>query len=159
MTSGTLHSQNDDATLSKRENDCAAGWRTGQRFVVIPGQLHFTIHADAMETQKEVKSNRDLFFFSSANQSNYMPYCDDFGPVDLAQVVSFCVNTREVLRSKRLHGREAVFYCELDEARRTNAAFLLASYLVVVEGFSPEDAAEPFLRRAPDHRHISRLVW
>jgi len=149
MTSGTLHSQNDDATLSKRENDCAAGWRTGQRFVVIPGQLHFTIHADAMETQKEVKSNRDLFFFSSANQSNYMPYCDDFGPVDLAQVVSFCVNTREVLRSKRLHGREAVFYCELDEARRTNAAFLLASYLVVVEGFSPEDAAEPFLRIEP----------
>ena len=42
-----------------------------------------------------------------------------------------------------------VHYSYRDEAANTNAAFLLASYLVLVEGWTPQEAAAPFERIKP----------
>jgi len=41
----------------------------------------------------------------------------------------------------RLQARELVYYAEGDRARRTNAAFLLGCYCVLMEGWAPEEAA------------------
>ena len=55
----------------------------------------------------------------------------------------------ELAASPRARGREIVFCCESDEALRTNAAFLLAAYLVLVKDLPPEAAAAPFERISP----------
>ncbi|EKX53411.1 hypothetical protein GUITHDRAFT_45364, partial [Guillardia theta CCMP2712] len=74
----------------------------------------------------------------------YVPYCDDFGPVNLAAVYEFCKYMQEKLQDPRLANRQLVYYAERDVALRTNAAFLLGTYLIVVEQWTPEEAALAF---------------
>eukprot|EP00287_Rhodomonas_sp_CCMP768_P026850 CAMPEP_0202833490 /NCGR_PEP_ID=MMETSP1389-20130828/25953_1 /ASSEMBLY_ACC=CAM_ASM_000865 /TAXON_ID=302021 /ORGANISM="Rhodomonas sp., Strain CCMP768" /LENGTH=186 /DNA_ID=CAMNT_0049508173 /DNA_START=13 /DNA_END=571 /DNA_ORIENTATION=- len=68
----------------------------------------------------------------------------DFGPVNLAAVIRFCYFMREKMVDPRLASRPLVYYCDADTAFATNTAFLLGAYLVLVEKWTPEQAAEPF---------------
>ncbi|KAJ1475761.1 protein-tyrosine phosphatase-like protein, partial [Baffinella frigidus] len=74
----------------------------------------------------------------------YQNYCSDFGPVDLATVVSFCRRLSKLLNDPRLGQRPVVYYSDIDIESQTNAAFLMGAYLVVTLGWSPDDAAAPF---------------
>jgi cell division cycle 14 len=57
---------------------------------------------------------------------------------------------RAVLRDPRIRGREVVYYATaLNTAFRTNAAYVLGAYLVLVEGWTPGEAAAPFERIVP----------
>ena len=124
-------------------------FRTGVSYPVIPGELSFAVHANQAETQRLAIENPSTMYFTSRAHTEYNSYCQDFGPVDLGMVVSFCHDVRALLGSERAIGRHLVFYSELDFARRTNSAFLLAAYLVLVKRWSPEVAAAPFLRIQP----------
>ncbi|KAJ1494319.1 dual specificity protein phosphatase, partial [Baffinella frigidus] len=84
---------------------------------------------------------------------SYRGYCKDFGPTDLAGVVSFCRKVRVMLQDPRRLGRPAV-YCTASNSTwisetLANVAFLFGAYLVLVKGKSPEDAAAPFSRIQP----------
>uniref|UniRef100_A0A7S4PI06 protein-tyrosine-phosphatase n=2 Tax=Guillardia theta TaxID=55529 RepID=A0A7S4PI06_GUITH len=111
---------------------------------LLPNRLSFTIHKDQGQTKVEIVKNRKLFFFSSTFHESYVPYCDDFGPVNLAAVYEFCKYMQEKLQDPRLANRQLVYYAERDVALRTNAAFLLGTYLIVVEQWTPEEAALAF---------------
>ncbi|KAJ1472656.1 hypothetical protein T484DRAFT_1839417 [Baffinella frigidus] len=65
-------------------------WAVGQLYPVIPEKLFITTHVCRAQTQREIQKHSDLFFFSSREPESYMSFCKDFGPVDLAGVMSFC---------------------------------------------------------------------
>ncbi|KAJ1494829.1 protein-tyrosine phosphatase-like protein, partial [Baffinella frigidus] len=79
----------------------------------------------------------------------YRRYCKDFGPTDLAGVVSFCRSIRTLRKDPRLLGRPVAYFTDTDSETLANVAFLFGAYLVLVEGKSPEDAAAPFSRIQP----------
>ena len=131
----------------------APAWKVGHIYPVVPGQLYFTSHPASNSARSNIldaiKTRPDLFFFSTPEPESYHAYGKDFGPTDLAGVVSFCRAIRGLLQDPRLKGRPVIYYTEADSETLANAAFLLGAYLLLVEGMSPEDAAAPFSRIQP----------
>ncbi|EKX43441.1 hypothetical protein GUITHDRAFT_73143 [Guillardia theta CCMP2712] len=110
----------------------------------MPGKLYFTIHKNEGQTKLEILKHRDIFFFSSTHHEAYIPFCHDFGPVNLAEVYLFCKFVEEKLLDPRLKSRKLVYYAEKDPPYRTNAAFLLGAFLVIVQRWSPDRVAKCF---------------
>lgn len=106
----------------------------------LPGRLAFTVHRDEAETRMAILHDRETYYFSSELHETYEPYCDDFGPVDLATVFNFCNLLQEKLLDERLSGRLICYYAEKDIKFRTNAAFLMGAFMILVEAFSPAEA-------------------
>jgi len=138
-----------DGASPSRETFDSMEWRVGQIYPVVPGKLYFTSHSTRAHTCEAIEGLPMLFFSSTLEPESYHGYCEDFGPTDLAGVVSFCRSIRTLLQDPRLRGRPVVYYTETDSETLSNAAFLLGAYLVLVEGMSPEDAAAPFSRIQP----------
>ena len=128
--------------------DKEAQWRQAIH-PVIPGRLSLAIYPDTTSLQAASKALRHLVFYTSREESSYQSYCGDFGPVDLATTVSFCIRTRNLLSDEQFKDREIVHGTTANEATNTNAAFLLGAYLVLVEKWTPEEAAAPFERIQP----------
>ena len=124
-------------------------WKVGNTYPVFQSKLFLAAHRDRNHTKDEIEKHKGLFFSSTLQPENYNGYCDDFGPTDLAGVVTFCRSIRTLLQDPRLKGRSVVYYTEADSETLSNAAFLLGAYLVLVEGISPEDAAAPFVKIQP----------
>ena len=60
--------------------------------------------------------------------------------VGRARWVRVCREPRSILADPRLHGRPVVYYTYANPTNKTNAAFALASYLMLVTGCTPEEA-------------------
>eukprot|EP00961_Rhodomonas_salina_P200898 2710157-Rhodomonas_salina.1 len=116
----------------------------GAIYSLIPGRLSFSAHDNDDHTLEEIRSNPQLFFFSTDLQERYLPFCADFGPVNLGTVVHFCDYVRDKEADSRLKGRHLVYYCTNDVESLSNTAFLLAAYVMLEHGLSPEQAIEPF---------------
>eukprot|EP00961_Rhodomonas_salina_P268497 3628444-Rhodomonas_salina.1 len=52
-------------------------------FPFIPGKLSLTFHQNLQFTTKEIRLCPNIFFFSTDLHERYMPFCEDFGPVDI----------------------------------------------------------------------------
>jgi len=141
--------ENDDAFDLNMADSIEEGVDFGRIYHILQGRLAFVIHRDEAQTRLDILHRREIYFFSSDFHESYEAYCDDFGPVNLATVYSFCKMIKERLSDARLSERLLCYYAEKDLALRTNAAFLLAAYLLLGEGFSPEDAVRPLEALGP----------
>eukprot|EP00961_Rhodomonas_salina_P248778 3362461-Rhodomonas_salina.1 len=113
-------------------------------FEIMPSRLSFTIHASEEETISMIEKHPRLFYFSSWMQESYVPFNSDFGPVNLSAVVRFCDFMQEKMLDRRLRGRHLVYYSDAKQTHTSNTAFLLGAYLVLVQKWTPEEAAKPF---------------
>jgi len=109
---------------------------------LIPGRLAFTVHSDEAQTRKAILHDRDTYYFSSELHEAYEPFCDDFGPVSLATVFEFCMLIHDKLSDDRISGRLICYYAEKRVDFRTNAAFLLGAYLILVHEYRPAEIME-----------------
>ena len=122
---------------------------TNMRFL-IPNKLAFiSVKLEDLESVKEYFQNEpemaEFKLISSQMHKRYWPLCADFGPVGLSIVHRFCRLITKALTMTHADGSILVYYIEPDAAARANASFLLAAYLLLCAGFSPHDAASPFL--------------
>ena len=111
---------------------------------VLPSKLGFVLFESEAQTKKAIMEHRDVYFFSSDLHEEYVPFFQDFGPVNLGVVYQFCKLIRSKISDPRLGSRLCTYYAESDGPRRTNASFLLGAYLVIIQGWSPEDATAVF---------------
>lgn len=125
-------------------------WRPGLIYTVVPGKLSFVVHTSLEHTQEMITTFPNRFFFSSSYHETYEPFCLDFGPVNLGVVYSFCLFVRDHQRCPTLMDTELVYYSEIEVEKRTNAAFLLAAYVMLEYQKTPEQAWEPFKRITGD---------
>lgn len=84
-------------------------------------------------------------FISTKLSKMYKPICSDFGPVNLEIVTQFCEKIKGRLQTNTKKGHQVVC-CGSDERERANAYFLLASYLVVDENWTVDQACVCFER-------------
>jgi hypothetical protein len=73
-----------------------------------------------------------------------MPFCADFGPLNLGKTDKACEMLKELLTSPKYHRTKLVYYTSLDANETTNAIFLLGSFLVLHLSATSEDAWAPF---------------
>ena len=92
--------------------------------------------ADAMPSDKQVKN---FLFFTLDERILYQPFCQDFGPMNLGAVHTFCESLR-IRLEQSLH-RQLALVTTPDEIDITNAAFLLGAYMILMMGAQPPDAA------------------
>eukprot|EP00961_Rhodomonas_salina_P289457 3911608-Rhodomonas_salina.1 len=89
-------------------SDCKSGrsrWIPGKLYPLIPGRLSFTAHDNDDQTVDEIRRYPKLFYFSNDSQEKYLPFCADFGPVNIAVLVHFCHEMREKEADKRIAHR------------------------------------------------------
>jgi len=111
---------------------------------VLHNKLGFVLFDSEAQTKKAIMEHRDIYFFSSDLHEEYVPFFQDFGPVNIGVVYQFCKLIRSKISDPRLGSRVCTYYAESDGPRRTNASFLLGAYLVIIQGWSPEDATAVF---------------
>uniref|UniRef100_A0A7S0UE54 protein-tyrosine-phosphatase n=2 Tax=Hemiselmis andersenii TaxID=464988 RepID=A0A7S0UE54_HEMAN len=117
---------------------------------LIDRRLYFSAHESKEQTVELIKAFPKLFFFSSFIPESYMPFCADFGPLDIANVLQFVCDIKEKMDHPLLksQNRILVFYTSANPAAVTNAAFLMCCYLVLEKGLTPPQAVARFSRVA-----------
>eukprot|EP00281_Chroomonas_sp_CCMP1168_P021964 CAMPEP_0206228476 /NCGR_PEP_ID=MMETSP0047_2-20121206/9189_1 /ASSEMBLY_ACC=CAM_ASM_000192 /TAXON_ID=195065 /ORGANISM="Chroomonas mesostigmatica_cf, Strain CCMP1168" /LENGTH=389 /DNA_ID=CAMNT_0053651721 /DNA_START=166 /DNA_END=1335 /DNA_ORIENTATION=+ len=121
-------------------------FEVGEIYEILPGKLSFAVFTGDDMTREYIQRHKKLFFFSANHQESYEPFCADFGPVNLGVVHDFCAYVRGFWEHPKLQHRQLVFYCENAVEMQTNAAFLLAAYLVLEHRATPEEAWGPLGR-------------
>ena len=110
---------------------------------LIPDKLAFTsgMAAQIKELQRQ-KANDDIVLLTSDLHRKYIPFAADFGPVNISIVHRFCDAFVKRLSN---YGDSLIIYCvEPTIACRANACFLLAAFMVLRQGWSPEQASRVF---------------
>ena len=111
---------------------------------LLPGRLAFiTAKPTEFEELKSRFDVREFRFVSSTLHLQHTPFAADFGPVNLSIVHRFCRCLGYMMSNQ---DKGVVVYCiqDTDEAQ-ANASFLLGAFLVIHYGWSPLEAATPFL--------------
>jgi cell division cycle 14 len=86
--------------------------------------------------------------FVDDDKIKYFPYCDDFGPMNLASIAIFTESLDKAISESKFN---SIVYCVNKGCRAlTNAAFLLGAYLVLKHGEAPTEVAERFLKVSSD---------
>merc|ERR1719183_1332463 len=116
---------------------------------IIPRKLSFILFENDAIMKKSIMEQREVYFFSSDYHEAYVPFFEDFGPVDLGLVVQFCRLIEAKTSHPRLGNRTATYYAESDGPRRTNAAFLVGAYLIIMHGWTPEEAVHKLQQLGP----------
>ena len=122
------------------EQRCKEGMATASLPVIVPlvaKGLAFAVHDDEHETAAAMSAQPRRHYVTS--------FFHQGDQCTLANVSRFCRFLRDLRSHPRLAAREIVYFVELDASPLGHMApFLLASYLILVEGQTIEAAAAPF---------------
>ena len=83
--------------------------------------------------------------FTTDDDFEYYPFCNDFGPFNLAIVYRFCAKLRSLLDVAPV-----LYYTTGDHRQAANCAVLIASFLVMHMGRSVEEACQPLASLEPN---------
>jgi cell division cycle 14 len=75
----------------------------------------------------------------------YENFYADFGPLNLAMLYRYCQKLNKKLKSFSLAKKKIVHYTTMDAQKRVNAAFLIASYVIIYLKKTPEEAYRPLV--------------
>jgi len=93
-----------------------------------------------------IQPSREQYSCYTVDFVKYYPFCDDFGPYNLACVLRFNDFLKRRLEEDEL---DHVFCCSPDRQSRTNAVFLLGAFLVLERGMTGADVMEPLSHIQP----------
>ena len=98
--------------------------------------------ADKHERRPEEIPTGEYKSFSTDGVLEYIPFCDDFGPMSLSHIARFIETLQSLLDENPM---SAILYCvDICPKKITNAAFLLGAYMVLEMHLSPEDTQSAF---------------
>eukprot|EP00291_Cryptomonas_curvata_P012136 CAMPEP_0172201384 /NCGR_PEP_ID=MMETSP1050-20130122/29961_1 /TAXON_ID=233186 /ORGANISM="Cryptomonas curvata, Strain CCAP979/52" /LENGTH=112 /DNA_ID=CAMNT_0012879007 /DNA_START=170 /DNA_END=505 /DNA_ORIENTATION=+ len=111
--------------------DLAVLSATGLLAEIIPDRLYW---ASRSSTPPESDT---IHFFNTDQTLRYEAFYSDFGPLNLAQLYRYCKLLEARLSSPSLAYKKIVHVTGEDGRKRSNSAFLIASFLVVCRGIAP----------------------
>ncbi len=88
--------------------------------------------------------------FTTDEDFVYYPYCDDFGPFNLATIYRFCAKLKNLLESTSSPNGPVLYYTTGDHRQAANCAVLIAAFLVMHMGRTVEEACQPLARPGAD---------
>ncbi len=114
---------------------------------------------------KPPQSQKEAYYFCVDSVSKkddgqelvYQPFFEDFGPLNLGQMHSFCTELANLLKAKDYDRAKIYHYCGESPQKKANAAFLMGAFEVIVLGRSAADAFKPFAsEKFQDYRDALR---
>lgn len=90
-----------------------------------------------------------LVYFTVEDSLPYNRFHLDFGPLHIGHLYRFAVVLHNILNEDENQGKAVVFYSSSDSKARSNAACLLASYMVLVQSWSPHQVLQPLCQVDP----------
>ena len=103
-----------------------------------------------------IDSTKDVIYFNVDQEIEYVSFAQDFGPMNLASVYTFC----DIVEAKRRkHPAESLtLQCKTDSHSITNTVFLVGSYMIMKRDDEMQvviEALQPILSNAVPYRDIS----
>eukprot|EP00286_Rhodomonas_abbreviata_P000763 CAMPEP_0181288258 /NCGR_PEP_ID=MMETSP1101-20121128/236_1 /TAXON_ID=46948 /ORGANISM="Rhodomonas abbreviata, Strain Caron Lab Isolate" /LENGTH=644 /DNA_ID=CAMNT_0023392367 /DNA_START=99 /DNA_END=2036 /DNA_ORIENTATION=+ len=101
----------------------------------VPGNVYKLaerIHFASCRSSRQTADSEQYHYFT-VDFVAYHPLCDDFGPYNLANVLRFSAFLKGKLEEV---DKDLVYVCASDKRARTNAVFLLGSFLVLERGMT-----------------------
>lgn len=89
------------------------------------------------------------YYFSADRTFVYENFFHDFGPLNLGATYRYCKLLDEKLKDPALRGKKIIHCCSSDPKRRSNAAYLICAYMVIVQRQPAEVAFAPFQYAQP----------
>eukprot|EP00768_Dysnectes_brevis_P006807 gnl/Dysnectes_brevis/5518_a7972_309.p1 GENE.gnl/Dysnectes_brevis/5518_a7972_309~~gnl/Dysnectes_brevis/5518_a7972_309.p1 ORF type:complete len:838 (+),score=233.12 gnl/Dysnectes_brevis/5518_a7972_309:51-2564(+) len=116
---------------------------------VLPGRLYYlsVTSEDSLPTEDGVDGSTTpskFHFFSTDETLVYNPFECDFGPLDLGQMYLYFALLSQKFREKKLQKSIIVHFSGSENHLRANAVALIASFLLIVLKYPPEQAWAPF---------------
>lgn len=90
-------------------------------------------------------------YFTVENELLYNRFYADFGPLHIGHLYRFAVLFHEVLGDPANEDRCVVFWSKPDSKSRSNAACLLACYMIVIQNWPPHLALAPIAQADPPY--------
>eukprot|EP00961_Rhodomonas_salina_P284944 3850761-Rhodomonas_salina.1 len=115
--------------------------RSPHIFPLIPGKLNLAFHPNPEFSTDEIHRRRDLFFFSTDLHERYLPFCEDFGPVNIGIIYIFWQYVRSKEHHPDLRKRPLVYYTFMNTQHQINASFLLGTYMMLEHNMTAAQAA------------------
>ena len=97
---------------------------------VFQNKLFFII------TKQPPKEKQKWICFNTDSDYRYYPFCDDFGPFNLAAVYRFCAKVRKLISTSK--SDQILYYTTGDARQAANCAFLMAACVVMELGQTAE---------------------
>lgn len=105
------------------------------------------VHPDKLFWVSDIdppKNKPNSCFFNIDKELVYEPFCSDFGPLNLAMTYKYCAELERLLKSPEYSKCKIYHYASLAPFKRSNAAYLMGAFEVLVLQRSAEEAWEPF---------------
>eukprot|EP00003_Mantamonas_plastica_P010367 TRINITY_DN1981_c0_g1_i1.p1 TRINITY_DN1981_c0_g1~~TRINITY_DN1981_c0_g1_i1.p1 ORF type:complete len:245 (-),score=40.99 TRINITY_DN1981_c0_g1_i1:655-1389(-) len=109
-------------------------------FPASPDRLYYV--ALRHSPKEPVKKKR--IFFCIDDTLVYAPFFADFGPLNMACLYRFCRLMVSMLSNEDLKDTIIIYYSSINNQKRTNAAYLLGSYLILYHDYTAQQAYAPF---------------
>ena len=106
----------------------------------MPGKLYWLSDKRPPVAGSDTKSS----YFCVDGDLLYKPFYRDFGPLDIGKVHLFCQEIQKLVNNQEYNGRKIYHYTSKDYAHQANSAFLMAAYMIIIEGKTADEAWEKF---------------
>eukprot|EP00040_Diaphanoeca_grandis_P040038 m.261031 g.261031 ORF g.261031 m.261031 type:complete len:415 (+) comp41143_c0_seq1:196-1440(+) len=106
----------------------------------IKDRLYFCVLSEKPQNTSE------RTFLYVDHELHYEPFHRDFGPLNMAMLYRYCTRLSLMLKSRQHEGKAIYHWTSANpnaSAQRTNAAYLIAAYAVVILGRSPQESYAP----------------
>jgi cell division cycle 14 len=111
--------------------------KASQVIEIIPRRLYWLCDKTAPTKSKS-------YVFSTDDTYTYIPYNNDFGPLDISLIVKYCRTLESLLRNPKYDRQPIYHYSSVVPAKRANSALLICAYQVLILKRSPDKAWQPF---------------
>lgn len=118
------------------------------RIEIIKDRLFFA----TLDAMKKPRSSANAYYFSTDEDFVYARFFEDFGPLCLSAVYRYQSLINNKLKTKTLQKKRIVHYSrnlsKEDERKRVNAAFLMASYMIVQLKMTPQETIDVLVAKS-----------
>jgi cell division cycle 14 len=107
---------------------------------LLPSRVYWaTLHSSSLPANTS-RTN----YFSTDKTFLYEPFFADFGPFNLGTTYRYCKLLESKLSDPALMGKRIIHCCCADPKRRSNAAYLICAYMIIVHRQPAEKVFAPF---------------
>ena len=106
---------------------------------IIPNKLYW------ISDKNPPRNQPSSYYFCVDNELVYQPFCSDFGPLNIGMIYKFCIELEKLVKNQAYSSYKIFHYTSLNLQKRSNAAFLMGAFQVIVLKRTANDAWSPFL--------------
>lgn len=110
---------------------------------IIPNKLYW------ISDKSPPKNQNNSYYFCVDNELVYQQFCSDFGPLNIGMAYKFCVELEKLTKNQSYSKYRIYHYTSLAPQKRSNAAFLIGVFQILVLHKTANEAWRPFANCAP----------